>query len=236
LYLRMARFIEVVRPRFAIIENVPGVAHDRTGVVYAAAEALRQSGYAISTGVVLASDLGAAQARRRHFLLASRDPNVLPDVRRIYQDFSAPPRPVLDAVGDLDVEPELGAFGTSARHSAVNQARINFLFERNLYDLPDALRPDCHRLKRHSYQAVYGRMLPDRPAPTITAGFGSTGQGRFVHPLHPRTLTPHEAARVQGLPDWLRFSAEKGRRALQEMIGNAVPSRLAYAAAASLLR
>jgi DNA (cytosine-5)-methyltransferase 1 len=83
---------------------------------------------------------------------------------------------------------------------------------------------------------VYGRMRPDVPAPTITSGFGSTGQGRFVHPLEPRTLTPREAARLQGFPDWFSFSAVDGRRALQEMIGNAVPSRLGYVAAMELLR
>jgi DNA (cytosine-5)-methyltransferase 1 len=236
LYLSMARFVEVVRPRFAVIENVPGVAHDRNSVVEVTAYALRLKGYTVSTGVVRASDVGGAQIRRRHFLLASLDPEVIPDVSRIPVEFAAPSRSVLDVIADLDIEPGLGTFGTPAKHSTLNQARIDFLFARNLYDLPDVLRPDCHRLKRHSYRAVYGRMHPDRPAPTITAGFGSTGQGRFVHPLYPRTLTPHEAARVQGFPDWFRFSAETKRGALQEMIGNAVPPRLAYAAVASLLR
>jgi len=232
----MVRFVEVVRPRLVVIENVPGVDHDRSRVVETAVKTLQAIGYMVSTGVVRASDLGASQARRRHFLLASLDPQVRPDVSRIPTDFQAPARPALDAIDDLDLEPERGTFGTSAEHSALNQARIRYLFDHDLYDLPDAVRPDCHRLKRHSYRAVYGRMLPDLPAPTITAGFGSTGQGRFVHPLHPRTLTPHEAARLQGFPDWFKFSAETGRRALQEMIGNAVPSKLAYVATVSLLR
>ena len=29
--------------------------------------------------------------------------------------------------------------------SADNLARINFLFDNDLYDLPDAQRPDCHK-------------------------------------------------------------------------------------------
>jgi DNA (cytosine-5)-methyltransferase 1 len=236
LYLRMARFVEVVRPRLVMIENVPGVAHDRTGVVAETIDVLRNAGYSVSAGVVHATDVGAAQARRRHILLASRDENVIPDVTLLPFQFGSPARPVLEAIEDLDLEPDKGVFGTSSRHANVNQERIRYLFENNLYELPDEQRPDCHRLKPHSYHAVYGRMYPDRPAPTITAGFGSTGQGRFVHPLQPRTLTPHEAARVQGFPDWFRFDAETRRRTLQEMIGNAVPSKLAYAAVASLLR
>lgn len=236
LYLRMIRFVEVVRPEHVLVENVPGVAHDRAGVVEVARRTLGQLGYQVSTAVINASAVGAAQARRRHLLLATRNVRPLAEVRGISDAFAAPPRAVLEVIGDIDVEPSRGAFGTPATHSQVNRARIAYLFKHDLHDLPDEQRPDCHRLRPHSYKAVYGRMYPDRPAPTITAGFGSTGQGRFVHPRLPRTLTPHEAARLQGFPDWFRFDVVQGRRALQAMIGNAVPSKLAYAAVASLLR
>lgn len=70
---------------------------------------------------------------------------------------------------------------------------------------------------------MYGRMYPDKPAQTITGGFGSMGQGRFLHPLKRRVITPHEAARIQGLPDWLNFNQVLKRRQLHQMIGNAVP-------------
>ncbi|HST49306.1 DNA cytosine methyltransferase [Jatrophihabitans sp.] len=235
LYLRMVRFVEVVRPKRVLIENVPGVAYDRSGVTAVAEQVLRGLGYTVDTGVVRASDVGAAQARRRHLLLATRGEQGV-SIGDIAMGFGAPPRPVLDAIDDLDVEPNRGVFGSPATHSRTNQNRIQYLFDHGLYELPDEQRPECHRLKKHSYRAVYGRMYPDRPAPTITAGFGSTGQGRFVHPLRPRTLTPHEAARLQGFPDWFSFETVEGRRALQEMIGNAVPTRLAYAAIVSLLR
>ena len=71
-------------------------------------------------------------------------------------------------------------------------------------------------------------MYWDKPAPTITGGFGSNGQGRFVHPLRRRTLTPHEAARLQFFPDYFDFGNVK-RRELQQIIGNAVPSKAGYA-------
>lgn len=236
LYLRMARFVEVVRPRLALIENVPGVAHDKLGVVQRTQEALVAAGYLVDTGVLTATDFGASQARRRHFLVASRDRDVVPNLRETLAHFGAPPGTVSDAIDDLGLEPSRGTFGTSARHSVANQSRINYMFANGVWDLPDSERPDCHRLKPHSYRSVYGRMRGDQPAPTITSGFGSTGQGRFVHPREPRTLTPHEAARLQGFPDWFSFEGVSGRRALQQMIGNAVPSRLAYAALAGLLR
>ena len=71
-------------------------------------------------------------------------------------------------------------------------------------------------------------MYWDRPAHTITAGFSSNGQGRFTHPeaFPGRTITPHEAARIQTFPDWFQFPTDK-RGVLKKAIGNAVPPILA---------
>lgn len=49
--------------------------------------------------------------------------------------------------------------------------------------------------------------------PTLRAGTGP-GFGRFqavrpLHPTEPRVITPREAARLQGFPDWFRFSSTK---------------------------
>jgi DNA (cytosine-5)-methyltransferase 1 len=113
---------------------------------------------------------------------------------------------------------------------------MSYIFEKNEYNLPDHLRPDCHRLKSHSYKSVFGRMHWDQPAQTITSGFTSMGQGRFVHPKEQRTLTPHEAARLQFIPDFLRFDDGIGRTTLAEMIGNALPAKLTYVIGLELLR
>jgi DNA (cytosine-5)-methyltransferase 1 len=233
LYLRAVRFAEVIRPRVVLIENVPGVAHDQLGVVQRAVARLTELQYSVRTSVVSAEEFGVPQRRRRHVLVASANGALESDEVRLLRSRE---RPVTWAIDDLGVSPSRDVFDSPARHATVNEQRIRYLFEHDIYDLPDAQRPDCHRLKPHSYRAVYGRMFADRPAPTITAGFGSTGQGRFVHPFEPRTLTPHEAARVQGFPDFFDFSPCRGRRALQQMIGNAVPPRLAYALAVTLLR
>jgi DNA (cytosine-5)-methyltransferase 1 len=62
------------------------------------------------------------------------------------------------------------------------------------------------------------------------------GQGRFVHPKRRRTITPHEAARLQFIPDFFDFGEVKNRTKLAEMIGNAVPVKLAYVIGIDLLR
>jgi DNA (cytosine-5)-methyltransferase 1 len=229
----MARCAEILEAEHVIIENVPGVLHDKGNVVKRTTSRLLEMGYLVSSSVLDATRIGVPQMRRRHFLVASRQVSL--DFEALETLHGCPTRPVSWAIGDLLDLQSQSTFDTGARHQAVNVARIDYLFDNDLYDLPDAQRPDCHRLKAHAYKAVYGRMHWDQPAPTVTRGFGSTGQGRFVHPLRRRTLTPHEAARVQFFPDSFRF-ADLGRRTLQELIGNAVPCKLAFVIVLELLR
>jgi DNA (cytosine-5)-methyltransferase 1 len=233
LFLRAARFAELVRPRHVIIENVPGVVHDAGNVVSQTWSILQRLGYRVAGGVLKADQFGVPQRRRRFFTVASLDCEPRLDV--LIPRYGTAPRSFLWACEDLLAQEPDPPFDSPATHSDENRRRIEFLFEHDLFDLPDAERPECHRDKRHSYRSVYGRMHPDVPAQTITAGFGSTGQGRFVHPLTPRTITPHEAARLQFFPDFFSFDGV-GRSALQRMIGNAVPPKLAYVLALELLR
>ncbi|MRX07015.1 DNA (cytosine-5-)-methyltransferase [Pseudoduganella sp. FT25W] len=233
LVLRVARFAELFRPKHILIENVQGIRHDKLGSLGEAIKILEKLGYSMSDGVLSAEMFGAAQARKRFFLVASL--SELHTLETIPTFGSKRPRTLGWAIDDLRSLQSSQIFDSSASHSQVNRKRIDFLFDNNLYELPNSERPPCHRDKSHSYTGVYGRMHWDRPAPTITTGFGSTGQGRFVHPLERRTLTPHEAARVQFFPDFFDFG-DLGRRQYQELIGNAVPSKLAYAIVLNQLR
>ena len=113
---------------------------------------------------------------------------------------------------------------------------MNYLYDNGIYELPNHLRPKCQQKEDNRYTSVYGRMYPDKPGPTITSGFGSIGQGRFGHPYLRRTLTPHEAARVQFIPDFFKFGNSLTRVSLQKMIGNAVPPKLTYIIGLELLR
>jgi len=234
LYLRMVRCAEVIKPDAIIIENVPGVAHDVHNVLNIAVSHLKSLGYNIDYDTVQMERIGVPQKRKRLFLIASKGEKILID--RVVAAHMCEPRSLRWAIEDmLDMYDEESIYNSSAKHSITNRRRIDYLFDHDLHELPNSERPDCHRLKAHSYTAVYGRMYWDVPAPTITGGFGSTGQGRFVHPSERRTLTPHEAARVQFFPDYFNFDGIL-RRELQQLIGNAVPSKASYILTLELLR
>lgn len=232
LVVRVARFVELFAPTYVMIENVPGIRHDKLQSLAQAKAVLSSLGYSFVESLVAAEKLGVAQSRKRFILMAVRAPNV---PRSLLATEPTVPRSLSWAIADLEHELLEGIFDSSARHSQENQRRIRYLFDHGLHELPNAERPACHRDKKHSYTGVYGRMYWDRPAPTITTGFGSAGQGRFVHPRQLRTLTPHEAARVQFFPDFFDFGP-LGRRQFQQVIGNAVPSKLAYCVALNQLR
>lgn len=229
---KVVRFAEIASPTHIVIENVQGVRHDRAGVFQRSIAQLEEMNYKVDSFLLEGSEVGLAQRRRRCFLVASKlSPS---SEHRIYA-FSAASGKTFDwACRDLEGSDENTVYDTAAKVFPENQRRMSYLIDNDLYDLPDQERPDCHRLKSHAYKSVYGRLWPDRPTPTITTGFGSPGQGRFTHPRIARTITPHEAARLQHIPDFFEFGLTKRKR-LQKLIGNSVPSKLAYAVVLDLL-
>ena len=229
LYARMARAAEVLDPTIVLIENVPTVMHDVEMVVKETVEWLRSCDYVVAEAVIDISRLGAPQRRRRHVLLATRVARV--DVAEILGHIKErcanhPLRSVRWAIGDLVKVKADSVFDAASVPSPKNVKRITWLFEEQEYDLPNRFRPRCHR-SDHSYRSMYGRLKWRDPAQTMTTGFGSMGQGRYVHPSKRRTITPHEAARLQMLPDFWDFSSVGTRGALAQLIGNAVPPVLA---------
>ena len=237
LYLRMARAAEILRPLALLIENVPAVTADVRKSFHQSVERLDRIGYKVGHKVIDLSLIGVPQKRRRHVVLAVRlssiDPNILlsslevPICRHI-------PRTVEWAIHDLEYRVAVNLFDSPSQPQPVSQSRIDWLFDHDCFDLPNKLRPPCHQ-SDHSYTSMYGRMQWDRPAQTVTTGFNCMGQGRYVHPGQRRVITPHEAARLQMLPDFVDFDTIRTRGALAKLIGNAAPPPLAFAVGKALI-
>lgn len=233
LYLRMVRAAEVLEPDHVVIENVPGAARDRKGVVQRAVATLEGLGYAVASSIFDASEIGVPQRRKRLLVVASRRQVDLESVKARHR---TNPRSLRWAIGDLETAAGHGLLDEAAASAPTTRQRIDYLFDHDLFDLPNDQRPICHAKGDHSYRSIYGRLSWDQPAQTLTTGFYCMCMGRYVHPSKRRTLTAREAARLQFFPDWFDFSAAEKRTDLARLIGNAVPSKLGYVVGLELLR
>jgi DNA (cytosine-5)-methyltransferase 1 len=219
LYLAVGRVARILQPSAVIIENVRGVGSDRRASVSRCISVLEEMDYDVVAKKVDLATIGVPQRRIRHVLVATKGGEF---------DWALPVTKVRDvrwAIGDLASTSGTGTFDSASNPNDKNRERMKWLLTNDKFDLPNDLRPICHQ-SDHSYRSMYGRLRWDRPAQTITSGFGSMGQGRFVHPGRARTLTPHEAARLQFLPDFMNFKSVKHRSALAQMIGNVAPPLL----------
>lgn len=229
LYVAMADAAELLEPKVVIIENVRGIARDKRGALEKCRARLEEH-YEVADAVLDLHELGVPQHRSRHVLVATKD--------KAFNLEDLPDRSGRDvrwAIGDLEAIEAQRLVDTASVPSPANEARMKWLVDHpDAFDLPNEERPVCHQ-SDHSYRSMYGQLQWDEPAQTITSGFGSMGQGRFVHPAAPRTLTPHEAARLQCLPDWMDFRTIDHRTALATMIGNAAPPILSMAIVEQLI-
>lgn len=236
LYLDAVAIGVALGAKAIVVENVPEVLKDRSRIAQTADALLRSSGYA-TTGCILASDqLGWPQTRKRFFLVGSRSST--PRLEEVARSLAREPQTLRWAIEDLVDAQEDPLLDSVPALSEENRRRIAYLFDNDLYDLPNHMRPACHR-NGHTYPSVYGRLRWDAPAGTITTGFVTPGRGRFIHPSRRRPLTPHEAARLQGFPDWFQFhlgpTSVLKKNSLTKWIGDAVPPILGYAAVLSVV-
>lgn len=231
LYLTMVRAAEVLHPRALLIENVPAVERDRRRALDRVVDRLSSLGYRVDAKIICVADIGVPQLRRRHVLVAHESVTPRLDLALEVAEVGTP-RSLRWAIKDLQENDTL--FDSAAALTPANQRRAAYLLKHDRYDLPNRMRPPCQH-GPHKYKSMYGRLRWDAPAQTITSGFGSPGQGRYLHPMWPRTITPHEAARIQFFPDWFDFSGFDRRKLLARVIGNAVPPKLAFVVAHHLL-
>ena len=104
----------------------------------------------------------------------------------------------------------------------------------NWRHIPSEHRPArFDRIRPYDATTLMKRLLPDKPAYTITTKFNEASTGAFIHPHQPRTLSVREAARLQSFPDDFLFVGSGAQR--RRLIGNAVPPLLAEAMAEAIL-
>jgi len=102
------------------------------------------------------------------------------------------------------------------------------------YDkLPERLKKISDNMAKYRWPNFYRRFHRDEIAGTITAAFKPENAGVW-HPIKERIMSVREIARIQSFPDWFIFQG-KNTKSKYQQIGNAVPPRLAYELAQSVI-
>jgi len=230
-----------IRPKAFILENVAVFGQKRGRVYLEELSSALHDEYRLHPHFYNSADFGLAQTRQRFILVG---------IRRDTQAVFHPPKPTVrewitlkEAIGDLPSPPEdCKEHPTIANHmrtriSEANRKRFSFVPQGGGWqDIPWEYRLKCHQTtdpKSGGWPDVYGRLSWSGQCPTITGGFDSFTRGRYGHPEENRALTPREAARLQGFPDWFEFCGN--RHEIRHQIGNAVPPPLAEAIGRSIL-
>lgn len=232
----VVRFAQVIkqlprRPAAVVLENVTYLDSPRGKKVFEKYLALIEKlGFVTFRHDLNSAEYGVPQLRRRIIVVA---------INEKYAANYSGPAPLTPSrwptIGEcLFGLPQDGSVSESvvpnhqpSREGSLNKRRIMFVdMGQGRLSIPDELQLPCHR-RYGGHLDVYGRLDWFSQARTITGGFDSFTRGEFAHPFYHRSITPREAARIQGFPDWFEF---RGNRAqVRRQIGNAVPPPMAFA-------
>lgn len=251
LFKYYVKVVDLVRPKYFVMENVPNLLTAESGYFRREIEELfNDMGYHLKMGVLNASDFGVPQNRRRAVIIGKQksDAPNLPKPKNTTVT-------IWDAISDLaylnsgegseeqeyktapetDYEKMLRD-GCCILHNHVATNHSPLALERLALIPPNSGRevlPEEH-LTKSIYSGTWTRMRKDEISVTITTRFDTPSSGKFTHPFLDRAITVREAARIQSFPDDFVFVGNKGSQMKQ--VGNAVPPLLAGAIAQVIMK
>ena len=222
LFYHYAIFLEKLKPKMFLFENVKGLlSHDRGKTYKTITSVFIQAGYSIQYQVLNAWDYGVAQKRERLITVGIRKD--LAD--SISFSFPKPHsyKPVLSDI--LQNVPE----SPGVRYSKKKQEIYKLVPPGGYWrDIPADIAKEY--MKSCWYMGggrtgILRRLSMDEPSLAVLTS-PSQKQTDRCHPLEPRPLTVRENARCQSFPDSWEFVGSVGQQYKQ--VGNAVPVNLAY--------
>jgi DNA (cytosine-5)-methyltransferase 1 len=255
LWLEYAKVLNLSKPRYFVLENVPTFAKSQqlSDLKQAVLPGGHLQDFDFKWDILNAADYGAPQARKRAIVLGwRRDTEELEFPKpthvgrhvSVRSAFAGIPTEVAgidlpERTSQLAGRRAKGPFRTAElhlgrRYAQISQARFAVIPPGgNRSDLPVELQARCW-IDHHSGSGdVMGRLHWDKPAVTIRTEFFKPEKGRYLHPEEARAITHLEAARLQGFSDDHLWVGSKTSIARQ--IGNAVPRWLGEAIAGSIL-
>ncbi|MEJ7934463.1 DNA cytosine methyltransferase [Sphingobium sp. AN558] len=177
--------------------------------------AFEKLGYRVDVRTLNSADFGVAQVRRRVFFFGTRLPGQF--------EWPAPTHgpgllPYVGVGSLLDGIPDDAPNHIHLNHSDKVIARYKLIPEGGRMPPPAELPQE---IRRKNFGNTYKRLHRGRPSLTLVPGNNAFA----IHPTEDRSLSPREAARIQGFPDDYIFVGSRAEQC--KLVGNAVPVLLA---------
>lgn len=224
--------VKRVKPRWFVMENVPGLATLDQGLfLKALLKDFSKLGYKdVEWRILNAADYGVPQMRKRLIIIGNRTGHIIPWPKKKYfkepKDWQKPYRGVGEVLWDLE-EPSSHLEQTChvpMKHKPLLVERYSYIEEGSKLDvskLPEHLKSGYRTDVVKNYSHVFKRLHRERPSTTMVPGHNAFP----IHPTLNRALTVREAARIQTFPDELVFQGSRQEQCIQ--VGNAFPPLLA---------
>lgn len=236
LYKSFLHYVEFFKPKAFLMENVPNIMSIGKGAIKEQIIIdFEKIGYKMSNKILLASDYGVPQNRKRAFFVGLKDGSVF--------DFPEPTTPdnkitSKQAISDLPEhtlkDGESYSFDSKSIYQKQMRNGNKVVFNHQITEHKDktieiiAMVPDGGNYKSlpkelHSTRKVniaWTRLNSNKPSFTI-----DTGHNHHFHYEFNRVPTARESARLQSFHD--DFIFKKGKTSQLKQIGNAVPPLLA---------
>lgn len=240
LYLEYCRVVEVVKPKFFVLENVKGLTTLCNGMFKNdIIRRFTEIGYKVTYKVVNAAHYGVPQNRERVFFVGIKDKEFEFPIGDSENFLTCS-----DAMSDLPQPSDDGCarlsylcgpannYQKSLREnsSGVSNHQMTLHSEQTVNVIK--LIPDGGKIKDlpeeywniRKYNKAFERMSSKRPSNTV-----DTGHRNYFHYKENRIPTVRENARLQSFPDVFEFLGS--RTSQYRQVGNAVPPLLANAIA-----
>jgi DNA (cytosine-5)-methyltransferase 1 len=225
LFEAFARVIRWIQPKCILIENTSYLRTQYGGWYENEIRATLESlGYSVHVETLNAADFGTPQIRRRLFFFGTKlDSDFswpLPTHGPVQVQHLLPYKTVGETIMDIA---DVSASSSLHNHIALNHsekviARYKLIPEGGRLPAPQLLPEE---IRRRNFGNTYKRLHSERPSLTLVPGNNAFP----IHPTEHRSLTPREAARLQGFPDAYIFAGSRSEQC--KLIGNAVPVQLA---------
>lgn len=225
LFYHYALFLEKLKPKVFIFENVKGlVSHDKGKTFKTILDIFEQAGYFIGENqkkVLNAWDYGVPQKRERLIVIGIRN-----DLKeKLKFEFPVPHKykPVLRDIL-LDCPKSEGSLYSEEKRKIFELVPAGGYWR----DIPEKIAKEYMKscwYMEGGRTGILRRLSLDEPSLTVLTS-PSQKQTERCHPLEARPFTIRENARCQTFPDTWKFEGSIGEQYKQ--VGNAVPVNLAY--------